>query len=129
MKTTCGLICSIYGLLDQATHPQSFAFIYLSQFLSILKDDIYLKAMHCLIWWQLSQNLKKSWHPSTMKNQERVWKAEQQKAEEDRKMAELQRELKEEREREVLKKTAEESGAIAKKGEEKLDWMYKVSIL
>lgn len=64
-----------------------------------------------------------------MKNQERVWKAEQQKAEEDRKMAELQRELKEEREREVLKKTAEESGAIAKKGEEKLDWMYKVSVL
>lgn len=75
------------------------------------------------------QNLKKSWHPSTMKNQERVWKAEQQKAEEDRKMAELQRELKEEREREVLKRTAEESGAIAKKGEEKLDWMYKVSVL
>ncbi|MPC58919.1 Pre-mRNA-splicing factor CWC25 [Portunus trituberculatus] len=60
-----------------------------------------------------------------MKNQERVWKAEQQKAEEDRKMAELQRELKEEREREVLKRTAEASGAIAKRGEEKLDWMYK----
>ncbi|KAG0724063.1 Pre-mRNA-splicing factor CWC25 [Chionoecetes opilio] len=70
-------------------------------------------------------NLKKSWHPSTMKNQERVWKAEQQKAEEDRKMAELQRELKEEREREGLKRTAQESGAIARKGEEKLDWMYK----
>lgn len=63
-----------------------------------------------------------------MKNQERVWKAEQQKAEEDRKMAELQRELKEEREREVLRRTAEDSGAISKRGEEKLDWMYKVSI-
>lgn len=58
-----------------------------------------------------------------------MWKAEQQKAEEDRKMAELQRELKEEREREVLKRTAEASGAIAKRGEEKLDWMYKVSMM
>lgn len=72
------------------------------------------------------QNLKKSWHPSTLKNQERVWKAEQQKAEEDRKMAELQRELKEEREREFLQRTAEESGAVEKKGDAKLDWMYKV---
>ena len=44
-------------------------------------------------------------------------------------MAELQRELKEEREREVLKRTAEASGAIAKRGEEKLDWMYKVSMM
>ncbi|KAK8727212.1 hypothetical protein OTU49_009754 [Cherax quadricarinatus] len=70
-------------------------------------------------------NLKKSWHPHTMKNQERVWKAEQQKAEEDRKMAELQRELKEEREREMLRKTAEESGAVKKKTDDKLDWMYK----
>lgn len=80
---------------------------------------------YLIIWFQ---NLKKSWHPSTMKNQERVWKAEQQKAEEDRKMAELQRELKEEREREVLRRTAENSGAISKRGEEKLDWMYKVRI-
>ncbi|CAL4176172.1 unnamed protein product, partial [Meganyctiphanes norvegica] len=73
-------------------------------------------------------NLKKSWHPSTMKNQERVWKAEQQKAEEDRKVAELQKELREEREREFLRKTAEDSGAVAKKDESKLDWMYKGSI-
>ena len=75
----------------------------------------------------VSQNLKKSWHPHTLKNQERVWKAEQQKAEEDRKMAELQRELKEEREREMLRKTAEDSGAVEKKSDAKLDWMYKVS--
>jgi len=70
-------------------------------------------------------NLKKSWHPSTMKNQERVWKAEQQKADEDRKVAELQKELREEREREFLRKTAENSGAIEKKDDSKLDWMYK----
>lgn len=70
-------------------------------------------------------NLKKSWHPHTLKNQERVWKAEQQKAEEDRKVAELQREIKEERERELLQRTAEKSGAIEKKGDAKLDWMYK----
>lgn len=44
-------------------------------------------------------NSKKSWHPNTMKNQERVWKAEQAAAEEKKRVLELQRERAEERDR------------------------------
>ncbi|XP_046385513.1 pre-mRNA-splicing factor CWC25 homolog [Ischnura elegans] len=70
-------------------------------------------------------NLKKSWHPSTMKNMEKVWKAEQRHEQEKKKIAELQREIREEREREEIRKFAEDGGVIEKKDELKLDWMYK----
>lgn len=59
-----------------------------------------------------SQNLKKSWHPQTMKNIERVWKAEQKYEAERKKIEELQKELKEERAREEITRYAEETGAI-----------------
>lgn len=58
------------------------------------------------------QNLKKSWHPQTMKNIERVWKAEQKYEAERKKIEELQKELKEERAREEITRFAEEAGAI-----------------
>lgn len=45
-------------------------------------------------------NLKKSWHPSTLKNQERVWKVQQQDEMEKKRTQELQQELRHERERE-----------------------------
>lgn len=71
-------------------------------------------------------NTKKSWHPNTFKNQERVWKAEQADAAEKRKLAELQHELNEERNREELKTIAKKSGLIANDdGDRKLEWMYK----
>ncbi|KAK7930742.1 hypothetical protein WMY93_007137 [Mugilogobius chulae] len=57
-------------------------------------------------------NLKKSWHPQTMKNIERVWKAEQKHEAERKKIEELQKELKDERAREEMTRFAEESGAI-----------------
>uniref|UniRef100_UPI0037E8CC50 pre-mRNA-splicing factor CWC25 homolog n=1 Tax=Semicossyphus pulcher TaxID=241346 RepID=UPI0037E8CC50 len=69
-------------------------------------------------------NLKKSWHPQTMKNIERVWKAEQKYEAERKKIEELQKELKEERTREEMTKYAEETGAIKKK-DDRLDWMYQ----
>ncbi|XP_008316072.1 pre-mRNA-splicing factor CWC25 homolog [Cynoglossus semilaevis] len=69
-------------------------------------------------------NLKKSWHPQTMKNIERVWKAEQKHDAERKKIEELQKQLKEERAREEITKYAEESGAIKKK-DDRLDWMYQ----
>ncbi|XP_069023971.1 pre-mRNA-splicing factor CWC25 homolog [Embiotoca jacksoni] len=69
-------------------------------------------------------NLKKSWHPQTMKNIERVWKAEQKFEAERKKIEELQKELKEERAREEMTKFAEVSGAIKKK-DDRLDWMYQ----
>ncbi|XP_075891735.1 pre-mRNA-splicing factor CWC25 homolog [Nelusetta ayraudi] len=69
-------------------------------------------------------NLKKSWHPQTMKNIERVWKAEQKYEAERKKIEELQKELKDERSREEMTRYAEETGAI-KKRDDRLDWMYQ----
>uniref|UniRef100_A0A8C0BBP1 CBF1-interacting co-repressor CIR N-terminal domain-containing protein n=1 Tax=Buteo japonicus TaxID=224669 RepID=A0A8C0BBP1_9AVES len=37
-------------------------------------------------------NLKKSWHPQTLRNVEKVWKAEQKHEAERKKIEELQRE-------------------------------------
>nr|XP_057932201.1 pre-mRNA-splicing factor CWC25 homolog [Doryrhamphus excisus] len=69
-------------------------------------------------------NLKKSWHPQTMKNIERVWKAEQKYESERKKIEELQKELKNERAREEITRYAVETGAIKKK-DDRLDWMYQ----
>uniref|UniRef100_A0A3B1JCZ2 CWC25 spliceosome associated protein homolog n=1 Tax=Astyanax mexicanus TaxID=7994 RepID=A0A3B1JCZ2_ASTMX len=69
------------------------------------------------------QNLKKSWHPQTLKNIERVWKAEQKHEAERKKIEELQKELKEERAREEITRFAQETGALKK--DERLDWMYQ----
>jgi len=69
-------------------------------------------------------NLKKSWHPSTLRNVERVWKAEQLHEAEQKKIHELQRELKEERAREEMQQYAEQKGVVEKKSD-RLDWMYR----
>ncbi|CAO3635204.1 unnamed protein product [Cunninghamella blakesleeana] len=42
-------------------------------------------------------NLKKSWHPSTYKNQERLWKEEKKHSEEQQKIEQMKKELQEER--------------------------------
>jgi ssDNA-specific exonuclease RecJ len=61
-----------------------------------------------------------------MKNQERVWKAEQQDAAEKRKVVELENEIKNERSREELKDIARKSGIInTSDPSKKLEWMYK----
>lgn len=69
-------------------------------------------------------NLKKSWHPSTLRNIERVWKAEQKHEAEKQKIEQLQKELAEERAREEIQAFAEDQGVVKKKGE-RLDWMYQ----
>lgn len=69
-------------------------------------------------------NLKKSWHPQTLRNVEKVWKAEQRHEAEQKKIEELQRELRDERAREEMQRFAEDTGAVKKK-DEKLDWMYQ----
>lgn len=60
-------------------------------------------------------NLKKSWHPQTLRNVEKVWKAEQKHEAERKKIEELQRELREERAREEMQRYAEDVGAVKKK--------------
>lgn len=62
-----------------------------------------------------------------MKNQERVWKAEQAKQEEQRKLDDLRKEINEERDREELRRIGENSGVLNSNNgsEAKLEWMYK----
>uniref|UniRef100_A0A6I8PLS0 CWC25 spliceosome-associated protein homolog n=1 Tax=Xenopus tropicalis TaxID=8364 RepID=A0A6I8PLS0_XENTR len=72
----------------------------------------------------INWNLKKSWHPQTLRNVEKVWKAEQKHEAERKKIEELQKELREERAREEMQRYAEDTGAVKKK-DEKLDWMYQ----
>ena len=56
--------------------------------------------------------MKKSWHPSTFANLEKVWKAEQKHETEQKKIEQLQQELKEERAREEIQRVAAEAGAV-----------------
>ncbi|CAH0726113.1 unnamed protein product, partial [Brenthis ino] len=64
-------------------------------------------------------NTKKTWHPSTFKNQERVWKAEQAAAEEKKRILELERERAQERDREELNELSK-----PKSKDDRLHWMY-----
>eukprot|EP00800_Vazella_pourtalesii_P020919 TRINITY_DN7586_c1_g1_i1.p2 TRINITY_DN7586_c1_g1~~TRINITY_DN7586_c1_g1_i1.p2 ORF type:complete len:325 (+),score=88.46 TRINITY_DN7586_c1_g1_i1:1403-2377(+) len=72
-------------------------------------------------------NMKKSWHPSTFKNQERVWRAEMRDIAEKTRIEELRKEIASERSKEEMKKMAENSGAVRKRTE-RLEWMYKGAI-
>ncbi|KAI8089365.1 uncharacterized protein BX664DRAFT_332842 [Halteromyces radiatus] len=67
-------------------------------------------------------NLKKSWHPSTFKNQERLWKEEKKHAEEQAKIEQMKKELQEERQLLELQRLQEDAGS--RKRSDKLDWMY-----
>lgn len=62
-----------------------------------------------------------------MKNQERVWKAEQAAAEEKKRIIELQRERAEERDRAELNEMARRN--VGSSNDNRLNWMYDVSKL
>ncbi|KAJ3156661.1 RNA-splicing factor [Geranomyces michiganensis] len=68
-------------------------------------------------------NLKKSWHPGTLRNQEKVWKRERDADEEKKKLDQLLKEKMEERQLMELQALNEATGK-AKKRSERLDWMY-----
>ncbi|KAI8836104.1 Pre-mRNA splicing factor-domain-containing protein [Chytridium lagenaria] len=68
-------------------------------------------------------NLKKSWHPGTLKNVEKVYLKERAADEEKKKLAQLQKEIEEQRAVQELQQLQESSGKI-KKRQERLDWMY-----
>ncbi|KAI9230048.1 MAG: Pre-mRNA splicing factor-domain-containing protein [Piptocephalis tieghemiana] len=67
-------------------------------------------------------NFKKSFHPLTFRNQERIWKEEHKAEEEQKKLEQLRKELEEERQLQSLQKLQEERGQ--RKRSERLDWMY-----
>lgn len=59
-----------------------------------------------------------------MKNMEKVWKAEQQNTQEKKRIAELQRDIEKERDREDITKLGMQKGVLAPKDNEKINWMY-----
>ncbi|EJT99967.1 hypothetical protein DACRYDRAFT_68900 [Dacryopinax primogenitus] len=67
-------------------------------------------------------NMKKSWHPLLLKNQERVWLEEKKALAEKKKLDQLRKELEEERQLQELQRLQEEQ--TGKKRTEKLEWMY-----
>ncbi|EIW73663.1 hypothetical protein TREMEDRAFT_67482 [Tremella mesenterica DSM 1558] len=67
-------------------------------------------------------NMKKSWHPVLLVNQERVWKAEKAVNEEKKKVSQLRKEREEERQLAELQRMQEAS--TGRKRVERLDWMY-----
>ena len=68
-------------------------------------------------------NMKKSWHPLTMTNLERVWKAEQARDAEKKRIAELRQQLADERAREEVEHMAVDAGL--KQRSDRLEWMYR----
>ncbi|WWC88763.1 uncharacterized protein L201_003676 [Kwoniella dendrophila CBS 6074] len=67
-------------------------------------------------------NMKKSWHPVLLVNQERVWKAEKSANEEKKMLAQLRKEREEERQLAELQRLQE--ATTGKKRVDKMDWMY-----
>ncbi|OJJ71877.1 hypothetical protein ASPBRDRAFT_55141 [Aspergillus brasiliensis CBS 101740] len=68
-------------------------------------------------------NLKKSWHPSLLRNQERVWAEEKRALEERKRIDQLRRERDEERQIQELQRLQEGSGKP--KQLQRVDWMYQ----
>ncbi|ANB12964.1 Cwc25p [Sugiyamaella lignohabitans] len=67
-------------------------------------------------------NLKKSWHPGLLKNQEVVWRKEKEALEERKKILERQKEIQQERERNEL--LSMQDVATGKQRVKRLEWMY-----
>jgi len=70
-------------------------------------------------------NLKKQWHPLTFKNQEMVWKREQQVLAEQHKSEQLKKELQAERSMQELNALSAAHGKFEPKAE-RIDWMYQM---
>lgn len=68
-------------------------------------------------------NLKKSWHPGLLKNQKKVWEAEQEALDERKKIQERQDEIA--KEKELAELRALQFAKTGKKALDRVDWMYE----
>lgn len=68
---------------------------------------------------------KKSWHTTTLNNVERVWIAEQKAEKESRKLAELQKQITEERQIKELRELQSATGQAVANVDTSMDWMYQ----
>ncbi|KAJ3018396.1 UNVERIFIED_CONTAM: RNA-splicing factor [Siphonaria sp. JEL0065] len=68
-------------------------------------------------------NLKKSWHPQTLKNIERVYLREKAADDEKKKIEQKRKEIEEQRAHQELQALHEASGKV-KKRQERLEWIY-----
>ncbi|KAJ1665107.1 RNA-splicing factor [Coemansia sp. RSA 1646] len=66
-------------------------------------------------------NMKKSWHPQTLANQRRVAEEKRKADEETKRAAKIQKELREERQREEMDQL---NASVTHKSINKLEWMY-----
>jgi hypothetical protein len=73
----------------------------------------------------LSYLSKKSWHPGSFGNIEKVWIAEQQKKDEEKRQSDRIKKLKEEKQIEELKLIQIKEGIIPESSLQRLDWMYQ----
>ncbi len=71
--------------------------------------------------------MKKAWHPRTITNIEKVWKAEEEQREQQRRSLELKKKLEEERYHEELKRKQVELGILPQSSLDRLDFIYEVS--
>jgi len=85
-------------------------------------NGLYHRATHSCLFHVGDLNMKKSWHPLLMKNQERVWLKEKEALEEKKKLDQLRKELEEERQLQELQRLQEEQ--TGRKRQDKLEWMY-----
>ncbi|KAJ1537288.1 hypothetical protein HK096_008813 [Nowakowskiella sp. JEL0078] len=67
-------------------------------------------------------NLKKSWHPGTIRHQEKVWKLEKKAEDERKKFEQLRMEKEQERQRMELQELQRSQGV--KTSLDRVDWMY-----
>ncbi|KAK9825013.1 hypothetical protein WJX74_000705 [Apatococcus lobatus] len=70
---------------------------------------------------------KKTWHPGNSQNQERLWKKEQEHAQEQKRLEEFKKQIAEERQKKELEDIAVNAGV--KVQQDRLDWMYQGSMM
>jgi len=67
---------------------------------------------------------KKNWHPNTLKNQEKVWLAEREAENEQKRIKEIQRKYEEDRKLQELQEIRDAAG-LGPKTAQRLEWMYQ----